>query len=101
FLPFDQIAHLPPFAEELCPPHLVDRIVGVLEDVKLVIDEAASGNPFLHAEAERLPHVHARRLDPFPLPADQLAAKELTHRLLLALPAKTTAAPPFPDCTLP
>ena len=60
----------------------------MLHDVELVIDDAAPRNPLLHAEPERLPHVDARRLDPFPLPADQLATKEIVQRLLLPLPAK-------------
>src|SRR5260370_13685275 len=88
FLPFDHIAHFPPFTEELGPPHLVHRVVGVLDNVELVIDDAAPWNPLLQAEPEGLPHIDARRLDPFPLPADQLPPKEIFHRLLLPLPAK-------------
>jgi hypothetical protein len=56
--------------------------------MELVINDPASWNPLLHAEPERLPHIDARRLDPFPLPADQLATKEIIQRLLLPLPAK-------------
>src|SRR5450755_4747410 len=41
-----------------------------------------------NARPERLPHVHAGGFDPFPLPADQLSAKEIIQRLLLPLPAK-------------
>src|SRR5580700_2746340 len=41
--PFDDIAHLPPFAEELCPPHFVHRVVGVLDDVELVVYDAHCG----------------------------------------------------------
>src|SRR5256885_7630890 len=62
-LPFDDIAHLSPFAEELCPPHFVHRIVGVLDDVELVVYDAAPRSPLLNTQPERLPHVHASRLD--------------------------------------
>ena len=58
------------------------------EDVELVIDDAAAWSPLLQAEPERLPHVHARRLDPLPLSADQLATKEFVQRLLLPFLAK-------------
>jgi len=47
-LPFDQIAHLRPFAEELGAPDLVHRVIGVLEDVELVIDDAALRSPLLN-----------------------------------------------------
>src|SRR5262249_2539288 len=86
--PLDETPHLAAFAEELRPPHFIHRVVGVLDDVELVIDDAAAWSPLLQAEPERLPHVDARRLDPFPLPADQLATKEIIQRLLLPFPAK-------------
>src|SRR5450756_624120 len=56
--------------------------------MKLVVDDLALGRPFLDAQPKRLPHVHAYRLDPFPLPADQLATEVIIQRLLLPLPAK-------------
>src|SRR5450432_1565935 len=56
--------------------------------MKLVVHDLALGRPLLNAQPERIPHVYAYRLQPFPLPADQLATKEIIQRLLLALPAK-------------
>ncbi len=87
-LALDHFALLFPLAEEFRLPHLVDRIVGVLDDVELVIHDLAVRRPFLDAQTERLPHVHARRLNPLPLPAIQLAPKEFIQCLFLALPAK-------------
>jgi hypothetical protein len=74
--------------EEFCPPHLIDGIVSVLQHVKLVVYDLALGHPLLNAQPEWLPHVHTHRLDPFPLPADQLAMKEIVQRLLLPLLAE-------------
>src|SRR6266496_6635985 len=84
-LPFDDIAHLPPFTEELRPPHFVHRIVGVLDDVELVVYDAARRSPVLNAEPERIPHVHTGSLDAFALPASELRPEILVQRLLLAL----------------
>src|SRR5664280_511334 len=78
-------SHLPPLAEELCPPHLVHRIVGVLDDVELVVYDAARRSPLLNTEPERLPHVHAGGLDAFALPASELGPEILVQRFLLPL----------------
>src|ERR1700728_685049 len=80
---FDDIAHLPPFAEELCPPHFVHRIVGVLDNVELVVHDATLPSPLLNTEPERLPHVHAGRLDALALPSAELGREILVQRLLL------------------
>ena len=74
--------------EKLRPPNLVDGVVGMLHDMKLVVDDLALRRPCFDAQPERLPHVYAYRLHPFPLPAHQLAAKEIIQRLLFPLPAK-------------
>ncbi len=84
-LPFDDIAHFPAFTEELCPPHLVHRIVGVLDDVELVVYDAACRNPLLNTAPERLPHVHTSGLDALPLPASELRPEVLVQGLLLPL----------------
>ena len=60
----------------------------MLEDVELVIDDAAPRNPFLQAQAERLPHIDACGLNAFPLATDQLGTKEIIQRLFLPFPAK-------------
>src|SRR5437763_6862601 len=65
-----------------------DRVVGVLENVELVINDAASRNPLRHTEPERFPHVHAGRLNAFALTAAQLRSEELVQRFLLPLLAK-------------
>jgi hypothetical protein len=88
FIPFDEASFLWPLPEELCPPHFIDRIVGVLQHVKLVIDDLALRGPLPQAFPEWFPHVHARCLDPLPLATHQLAAKELIQRLLLPLLAE-------------
>src|ERR1022692_5077567 len=55
------------------------------QHMKLVVNDLAARNPLLQAQPKRLPHVHAHRLDPFPLAASQLGAKVFNQRLLLAL----------------
>src|ERR1022692_4075132 len=55
------------------------------QHMKLVVNDLAARNPLLQAQPKRLPHVHAHRLDPFPLAASQLGAKVFIQRLLLAL----------------
>src|SRR6202050_1745040 len=60
----------------------------MLQNVKLVIDDLALRRPLCEAQPERLPHVYAGGLDPFPLAADQLAPKEIIQRLPLPLLAE-------------
>ena len=48
-------------------PHFIDGLVGVLQDVELVVDDGAVRSPLLNAGRVRLPHVHASRLDPLSL----------------------------------
>jgi hypothetical protein len=43
FLSLNQIAHLLPFAEELCKPYLIHRIIE-LEDMEFVVYDAICGN---------------------------------------------------------
>src|SRR5678815_4667877 len=82
-LPFDDIPHLPPFAEKLCPPHLFHCFVSVLDDVEFVIYDPALRSPLLNAEPERFPHVDTGSFDAFALPASQLRAEILIQRLFL------------------
>src|SRR5258707_15517220 len=83
FLPLISSRIFRPLEENLCTPHLIHRVVGVLDDVELVIDDAARGSPLLDAETERLPHIYADRLDAFALPAPQLSSEEFVQRLFL------------------
>jgi hypothetical protein len=76
FLPLDEFALLRPLAEELGLAHFVDGRVGMLHDVEFVVDDLTLRRPVLDAQAEGLPHVNAGRLNAFPLPVAQLAAKE-------------------------
>src|ERR1700746_3020500 len=57
-----RICALATLAEEFGAPHFIDRLVGVLHDVKLVVDDAGLGKPVLNTVGERWPHVHAHRL---------------------------------------
>jgi hypothetical protein len=57
-----------PLTEELRLPHFVYGIVGMLDDVELVVHDLALWRPLLNAQPERFPHVHARRLNPLALP---------------------------------
>src|ERR1035437_2330840 len=73
-----------------------------------VVHDGTSGDRRLPGEEHMsllLPHVHAYRLDPFPLPADQLATEVIIQRLLLPLPAEPQrlarfqiAQPPSETC---
>jgi len=86
--PLHHVAHAPALAEELRPAYFVDRLVGVLHDMELVVDDGAVGGPLLDAAAVGLPHVHAGRLDPPPLASAQLRPEELVQRLFLPFPAE-------------
>src|SRR5438874_1741285 len=55
----------------------------MLDDVELVIDDAARRSPLLNTQTERLPHVHASRLDAFALPASELRPEILVQRFPL------------------
>src|ERR1039457_6462538 len=95
-LPFDEAPLLWPLPEKLRAPHFVDGVVGMLQHMKLVVDDLGLRGPLLDAQSERFPHVDTDRLDTFPLPADQLATKELVQRLLLPLLAKPQPPPSHP-----
>ncbi len=49
---------------------------------------AQFGDHSLDAGLVRLPHVHASRFDPLPLPPAQLRSEELVQSLFLPLPAE-------------
>src|ERR1700733_15778528 len=59
-LPSYQIPCGSSFAEELCSPHFVHRLAGMLQNVKLVVDDLALRHPLLQALPKRFPHVHTR-----------------------------------------
>src|SRR6516165_1164257 len=92
-LPPDEPPLLWSLPEELRLSHLIDRIIGVLQDMELVVHDLALRHPLFNAFAEWLPHVHTRRLNSFPLPAVQLGTEELVQRLLLSLPAEPQRLP--------
>jgi len=56
-----QIPRCPSFAEELSPPHFIHRLAGMLQDVKLVVDDPARRHPLFQALSERFPLVHTSR----------------------------------------
>src|ERR1035441_4836547 len=87
-LSFDEPPLLGPLSEELRLPYFIDRVIGMLHDMELVVDDLALRRPLLDAQPERLPHVYTHRRNAFPLPADQLGAEILIQRLLLPLFAK-------------
>src|SRR5437764_6967947 len=86
--PFYELSQMAPFAEELRAPHLVDRFVGMLHHVELVIDDPAVWRVLLDAEPKWFPHIHTRCRDPHPLSGTQLVPEKLVQRVLLALAAK-------------
>ena len=59
-LAFHQVPRRPSLAKELRSSYLVDRIAGMLHDVKLVVDDLAFRRPLFDAQPERLPHINAR-----------------------------------------
>src|ERR1700677_1463863 len=75
-------------AEELGPPHFVHRLAGMLQNVKLVIDDPALRHPLLQALPERFPHVHTRRSNRTSLKRTQVFLEELVQRLFLPLPSE-------------
>ncbi len=87
-LSLDQFPCRSALAEELGPANLVDRCIGVLHDVELVIEDAAVGQPLLDALAERFPHIHAGSLYCAALKGAQLLGEELVKRFLLPLGAE-------------
>src|ERR1041385_7299188 len=76
-------------AEELRPAHFIDRRIGVLENVKFVIDDPAVGGLLLDAQPVGFPHVHAGRRDPHPLTGAQRDLEKLVQCLLLPFPPKS------------
>ncbi|MGC1907464.1 MAG: hypothetical protein WA715_26805, partial [Candidatus Acidiferrum sp.] len=48
-------AHAPAFTEKLRPAHFIDGFVGVLQNVKLVVDDAAVPRPLYNAVGVRRP----------------------------------------------
>src|SRR5580698_9829708 len=82
----DQFSHPGALAEEFGPAHFVDRPIGVLHDMELVVHDPAVGRPLLNTQPERFPHVDAGSGNPHPLPRAELGPKELIQRLFLSLP---------------
>src|ERR1700679_2742359 len=76
------------FAEELGPPHFVHRLAGMLQNVKLVVDDPALRHPLLQALPERFPHVDTRRSNRTSLKRTQVFLEELVQRLFLPLPSE-------------
>src|ERR1700691_2927711 len=89
------------FAEELCPPHFVHRLAGMLQNMKLVVDDPALRHPLLEALSKRFPHVHTRRSNRTSLKPTQMFLPELVQRLFLPLPPEPQRFPPSPDCSPP
>src|SRR5207245_10378323 len=58
------------------------------DHVRVVVEDLAPRGTLLAAFPEWVPHVLTRCLGPFPLPAHQLAAKDIVQRLLLPLLAE-------------
>src|SRR5580700_8491050 len=87
-LPPYQIPCCSSFAEELGPPHFVHRLAGMLQNVKLVVDDPALRHPLLQALPKRFPHVHARGSNRTSLKRTQVFREELVQRLFLPLPSK-------------
>jgi hypothetical protein len=78
-------AHASAFAEELRSAHFIDGFVGVLQNVKLVVDDAAVPSPLFNAVGERPPHIHASRLHSFPLRGAQWRPEKLIEGFLFAV----------------
>ena len=87
-LPPYQIPRSSSFAEELCPPHFVHRLAGMLQNVKLVVHDPALRYPLLQALPKRFPHVHTRRSNRTSLKRTQMFLEELVQRLFLPLSAE-------------
>lgn len=66
-LAFDQSALFLSLAEKLRFPHFVDGVIGVVDDVELVVPDFALRRPLLNAQPKRLLHVHAGGLNAFAL----------------------------------
>lgn len=78
-LPLHPLSPSPTLAKELRPPHLIDGRVGMLQNLELVVNQAAAKRPLLQTEPAGFPHVQAGGLDPLPLFLAQLRMKEPTH----------------------
>src|SRR5262249_42235823 len=68
--------------------HFVHGRVGMLQNVKLVVHDAALRRPLLDAQSIRLPHIHADSLDALPLKRAKLFTEEFVQGFLFALPSK-------------
>src|ERR1700758_5235695 len=83
-----QVPRRASFTEEFSPPYFVHRLAGMLQDVKLVVDDPALRHPLLQALPERFPHVHTRRSNRTSLKCTQVLLEKLIQRLLLPFPTK-------------
>jgi hypothetical protein len=79
-----------PRAEKLRPAHFVYGLVGVLHNVKLVIDDAAVRSMLLDAQTVRG--------DPHPLAATQFLLEEFIQASLSCALGQTTPARRCPGC---
>src|SRR5262249_5090582 len=84
--PFVQRPPQPAWPHKLRSPHFVDRVVGMTDDVELVINNPALRRPLRQALLPGRPHIHTGRLDRPPLAQAQLRAEILIQGLLLAFP---------------
>src|SRR5262249_48867199 len=84
--PFVQRPPQPAWPRNARSPHFVDRVVGVTDNVELVIDNPALRRPLRQALLPGRPHIHTGRLDRPPLAQAQLRAEILIQRLFLAFP---------------
>src|SRR6201997_141303 len=83
-----QVPRRASFTEEFSPPYFVHRLAGMLQDVKLVVDDPALRHPLLQALPERFPHVHTRRSNRTSLKCTQVLLEKLIQRLLLPFPTQ-------------
>src|ERR1700689_4501917 len=87
-LPSYQIPCCSSFAEKLGPPHFVHRLAGMLQNVKLVVDDPALRHPLFQALPKRFPHIHTGRSNRTSLKRTQMFLEELVQRLFLPLSAE-------------
>src|SRR5262245_35716272 len=85
---FDHPAHSPTLSEKLRSPHLIDRLAGVLHNMKFVVNDPALWRPTQNAGCERFPHVHTCHREAPSLQRAQLCLEELVQGLTLSFTPK-------------
>src|SRR5215469_12219630 len=73
------------FTKELSSPHFVHRLAGMLQNVKLVVNDPALRYPLLQALPERFPHIHAGSANHTSLKCTELFLEKLIECLFLPL----------------